>query len=93
VRLTLATVQVARALLSPAEPRQWLRDISRRAEVESGVAHPILQRMLAAEWVASWPEGHYVYYQVTKNGRREMEELLERAREDPRFKHLFQRGR
>jgi DNA-binding PadR family transcriptional regulator len=89
VRLTLATVQVARALLSPDEPRQWLRDVSRRAQVESGVAHPILQRMLAAKWLASRPEGHYVYYQVTELGRDELRELVARARKDPRFTHLF----
>lgn len=89
MRLTQATVQVARALLSPAEPRQWLRDISRRAEVESGVAHPILQRMLAEGWLEAWREDSRRYYQVTPAGRRELEGMLERAREDTRFKRLF----
>jgi len=89
VRLTLATVQVARALLSPAEPRQWLRDISRRAEVESGVAHPILQRMLGEGWLEAWREDGRRYYQVTPVGRTELEGLMVRAHEDPRFKHLF----
>lgn len=91
MRLTLATVSVARALLSQQQTRQWGRDIARRAGSESGTVHPILQRMVEAEWLEAWPEGSRRYYQVTKRGRAELEALLARARGDARFTSLFPR--
>lgn len=89
MRLTLATVLVARALLSPQQPRPWGRDIARRAGVESGSVHPILERMEHLAWVTAHHDGSRRYYQVTETGRRELEELVARARRDARFTHLF----
>lgn len=91
MRLTLATVLVARALLSMQRERQWGRDIARRAGVESGSTHPILQRMVDARWLTAQREGLHRYYQVTEDGRHELEELVARARGDARFTSLFPR--
>lgn len=97
MRLTLATVQVARALLSASESPQWGRDIGRRAAVKSGVVHPILERMITAGWLTAQrvesKEGSRRYYQITEAGRHELEGLLARAKDDPRFTHLFPAGR
>jgi DNA-binding PadR family transcriptional regulator len=93
VRLTVATVAVANALLSPQEPRPWLRDISRRTGLKSGTVHPILDRMLDKGWVTArrekTKEGSRRYYQVTELGSDELGKLVARAQQDPRFTHLF----
>jgi DNA-binding PadR family transcriptional regulator len=91
VRLTFASVSVAKALLSPSEPQLWARDIGRRTGLKSGTVQPILERMLEAKWVKAPPAitGKPRYYQVTELGRRELEEFLVRAEEDPRFTVLF----
>lgn len=85
MRLTHATVQVARTLLASPEPHQWLHDIARRSGSKTGVVHPILQRMLDAGWLADRREAQRHYYRVTDTGRRELAALLDRARGDARF--------
>jgi DNA-binding transcriptional regulator PaaX len=94
VLLTLAAVLVGRALVDQAGDRQWLADICRRAGVERGVAHPVLQRMFEAGWLEDEWEGvprppNRRYYRVTEKGLLALEGLLARARGDARFKHLF----
>lgn len=90
MRLTSATVQVSRALLSPTEPVQWLHDISLRAGYPTGVVYPILKRMRDEGWLTDQliPDGRRLY-QITDDGRRELADLLERAKRDPRFSRLF----
>lgn len=93
MHLTTATVQVAQTLLVSSESPLWGRAIGRRAGIKSGVVHPILERLLKEKWVSTWRESGRRYYQVTPAGRRELEALLVRAKDDTRFTHLFSNGR
>lgn len=91
MRLTLATVQVARILLA-ADSELWLHEITRRVGSKTGVVSPILERMLDAGWLADrWAKRQH-YYRVTDTGRRELAALLDRARDDDRFTYLFGTG-
>lgn len=97
MRLSLATVRVARAVLDPAAPDPWVRDICRRTGHTTSTVTDILERMRAKKWLTDeWrtPPGRkpHHHYQVTAVGRVELGSLLAQARNDERFKDLFPAG-
>lgn len=98
VRKTNALIQAALALLDQPDGPHWGYDLSRRTGVRSGVLYPILNRMLAANWVDSWWEdageleenrSPRRYYRLTPDGRGQLAALIDEARDDPRFSTLI----
>ncbi len=94
MRTTNAVVQVAVALMERPGDRHWGYDLSKRAEVRSGVLYPILRRMLEEGWLADgWEDttGQRPgrpprrYYEITELGAKELGALLSLAAADARF--------
>ena len=95
-------MQIAVALMADPDARHWGYDTSRQASVRSGAMYPILRRMLEQGWLADgWEDGNPAetgrpprrYYRVTSEGRKQLDALLESARTEPRFRHLFSEER
>lgn len=98
MRKTYASVQVAVALMAAPDGRHWGYDLTKRANVRSGVLYPVLTRMLEAGWLQDgWEDPATLagkrpprrYYEVTEQGRKALTELLDEARADPRFTTLI----
>lgn len=94
VRTTNAVVQVAAALMERPADQHWGYDLSKRAEVRSGVLYPILRRMLEEGWlVDGWEDATEQragrpprrYYEITQRGAEELGALLSLAAADARF--------
>lgn len=99
MRKTHASVQTALALMARPDARHWGYDLTKRAGVRSGVLYPVLTRMLNEGWLSDgWEDPATIesrrpprrYYVVTEQGRKALTELLDEAREDPRFSALLQ---
>lgn len=99
MRKTHASVQTALALMTDPDARHWGYDLTKRANVRSGVLYPVLTRMLDAGWLSDgWEDPVTIerkrpprrYYEVTTEGRKALAELLDEARTDPRFSALLQ---
>lgn len=94
MRRTTAVVQVAAALMERPGDRHWGYDLSKRAQVRSGVLYPVLRRMLEEGWLSDgWEEPAQErakrpprrYYEITERGAAELGALLSTARaEAPR---------
>lgn len=91
-------MQIAVALMADPDARHWGYEIWRSAGIRSGAMYPILWRMLEAGWLADgWEDGDPAkmgrpprrYYLVTGEGKKQLGALLESARTEPRFRHLF----
>ena len=102
MRKTHALMQIAVALMADPSAWHWGYEVSRRADVRSGVMYPILRRMLEKGWLADgWEDGEPTemgrpprrYYRVTSEGRKQLGALLESARTESRFRHLFSEER
>lgn len=98
MRRTHALIQVALALAADPEGRHWGYDLTKRANVRSGVLYPVLTRMLDAGWLSDgWEDPAEIegkrparrYHEVTEQGRKALTELLDEARIDPRFSALI----
>ena len=97
MRLTHAFVQVTLALSEDPFGRHWGYDLTRRARVRSGVLYPILERMLAEEWLTDgWEDPKEAirrpqrrYYELTDKGRNAIGAVLSQASADVRFAPLF----
>jgi PadR family transcriptional regulator, regulatory protein PadR len=97
MRKTQALVQVAMALLSgPA--RHWGYELSKQANVRSGVLYPMLTRLLREGFLEDgWEDPATIrdrrpprrYYMITDKGRRALGAVVQDARHEPRFAHLF----
>lgn len=96
-RRTRALVQVAMALLS-GPTRHWGYELSKRADVRSGVLYPMLSRMLDEGWVQDgWEDPNTLcdkrpprrYYELTPKGRLALGGVVQQARRDSRFADLF----
>ncbi len=95
MRRTHALVQVAVALMERPGDRHWGYDLSKRAEVRSGVLYPILRRMLEEGWLADgWEDTTEQraagrpprrYYEITEQGARELGAVLSVAAAEARF--------
>ena len=94
MRTTRSLVQVAVALLEEPAAKHWGYELSRRADVRSGVLYPMLTRMLNEGWLTDgWEDADAIaekrpprrYYELTDFGRAELSGLLTRARADARF--------
>lgn len=95
MRTTHTLVQVAMALLDGSEARHWGYEMSKASGVRSGAIYPILARMIDQGWIVSGREDLAEsslhgrpprrYFEVTKQGEREMTALLTAALEDARF--------
>ncbi len=94
MRRTQAVVQVAIALMERPKDRHWGYDLSKRAQVRSGVLYPILRRMLEEGWlIDGWEESVEQrakrpprrYYEITDQGASELGALLADAAADARF--------
>lgn len=93
MRTTTALVQVAVALMERPADSHWGYDLSKRAEVRSGVLYPILGRMLEEGWlVDGWEDATEQrpgrpprrYYTITELGAKELGAVLNRAAADAR---------
>ena len=91
MRTTNALVQVAVALMERPGDRHWGYDLSKRADVRSGVLYPILRRMLEEGWLTDgWEEttGQRPgrpprrYYEITEAGAKELGALRSLAPAD-----------
>lgn len=98
MRKTHASVQTALALMADPDARHWGYDLTKRANVRSGVLYPVLTRMLDAGWLSDGWEDRVEtgskrpprrYYEVTTVGRKALTELLDEARKDNRFSTLI----
>lgn len=96
MRMTHASVQTALALMADPEGRHWGYDLTKRANVRSGVLYPVLTRMLEAGWLSDgWEDPAATkrpprrFYVVTTEGRKALTELLDEARTDARFAALI----
>lgn len=98
MRKTHASVQTALALMADPEGRHWGYDLTKRADVRSGVLYPVLTRMFEAGWLSDgWEDPSEIevrrpprrYYEVTTEGRKALTELLDEARKDQRFSALI----
>ncbi len=94
VRTTKALVQVAAALMQRPGDKHWGYDLSKRAELRSGVLYPLLRRMLEEGWLADgWEDlteqragrPPRRYYEITQRGAEELGAVLSRATADARF--------
>ena len=82
--------KVAAALMTNPDERHYGYTVCRSAKMRSGVAYPILHRMLEAGWLSDgWehPRGYdgtgrppRRYYEVTELGRKELAAALEGAK-------------
>ena len=97
MRLTHSLVRVVLALAEDSFGEHYGYDLSRKAQVRSGVMYPILRRMLEEGWLTDgWQDPRDAngrparrYYSLTDEGRRQVGAVLEAAREDVRFLDLF----
>jgi PadR family transcriptional regulator PadR len=97
MRKTLASVQVAIALLERPNDQHWGYELAKRAGVRSGVLYPMLTRMLNDGWLTDgWEDPTTIqekrpprrYYELTDKGRNELRALVASARTDARFANL-----
>lgn len=97
-RRTRALVQVALALLEDPTGRHWGYELSKRADVRSGVLYPMLTRMLDEGFVQDgWEDPNTLggkrpprrYYELTHKGRLALEGIVQHAFRDSRFADLF----
>jgi PadR family transcriptional regulator PadR len=87
MRRTMAARAVARALLANPNPDafHWGYDLSKRADIPSGVLYPILARMEADGWLTSdWDDSiggrpRRRYYQLTDTGRTQLAAFVDGA--------------
>lgn len=94
MRRTHALVQVAAALMERPADRHWGYDLSKRADVRSGVLYPILRRMLEEGWLADgWEDTTQQrtagrpprrYYEITERGAQELGAVLTLAAREAR---------
>lgn len=98
MRKTQALARVLRALMEDPTGRHWGYQLSKRAEVRSGVLYPILHRMLEEGWIEDgWEDPGEIrerrpsrrYYELTPDGRAVVSQLLTEMREDVRFAGLL----
>jgi PadR family transcriptional regulator PadR len=76
--------------------RHWGYNLSKESGVRSGVLYPILHRMLEEGWLeddgrldsVSEKRPARRYYELTADGRRELDLLLGAARSEARFARL-----
>jgi len=87
---TKGQLNVARELLTDPDARWWGYDLSKRADVRSGVLYPMLTRMLDdGLLVDGWEDPATIqdrrpprrYYQLTAAGRTKLAEFLEGAKQ------------
>ena len=97
MRRTHSLVQVAIALMADPDGRHWGYDLSKRAEVRSGVLYPMLGRMFREGWLSDgWEDPADItdkrpprrYYELTAKGKDELGAVLDLARHDSRFRAL-----
>jgi PadR family transcriptional regulator, regulatory protein PadR len=100
MRMTNASVAVAAALLEQPRGKHWGYDLSRRANVRSGVLYPMLKRMLDDGWLEDgWEDPSQLtdrrsprrYYTITDIGLAQLGALMHKARDDVRFRALARR--
>jgi PadR family transcriptional regulator PadR len=98
MRMTHASVSVARVLMSDPDHEWYGYEVAKQAAVKSGVLYPILSRMRAQDWIVShWEDTdqHHearpsrYYCQVTPKGRQALRAMLDTACTDRRFKDWF----
>jgi PadR family transcriptional regulator PadR len=98
--MTNASIAVVAALLEQPRAKHWGYDLSRRANVRSGVLYPMLQRMLDDGWLEDgWEDPNQLtekrsprrYYTITKAGLEELGALMHKARQDVRFRTMVGR--
>lgn len=97
MRKTHALVQVAMALLDDPAGKHWGYELSKQAGVRSGVMYPMLTRMLDECWVTDgWEDEATIpekrpprrYYELTDEGRLQLDAILQQAQCDARFRGL-----
>jgi PadR family transcriptional regulator, regulatory protein PadR len=78
--------------------RHWGYELSKQAEVRSGVLYPMLTRLVREGLLADgWEDPATIrdrrpprrYYVVTDKGRQVLGAVVQDARREPRFAHLF----
>lgn len=99
VRMTRHLVRVAMALMDQPRARHWGYELFKRSGVRPGALYPMLTRLLDESWLtAHWEDDRAAneekrpprrYYQLTDKGREKLGAVVERARGEPRFAHLF----
>lgn len=80
MRQTKSLASVALVLMEDADALHWGYELSRQADVRSGVLYPILARMLEAGWLTDgWEDPAGItgrpprrYYRLTDRGRSEL---------------------
>jgi DNA-binding PadR family transcriptional regulator len=98
-RVTLQTVQVAKALLEASEPI-WGLELVRKTGLLSGTIYPILDRLEEANWVVSeWetsntrPGPRRRLYHLTAEGRLGTVSLISLTQVDPKKKQRHELAR
>lgn len=85
MRKTQALIQVAWALMESPTAQHWGYELSKQANVRSGVLYPMLTRLVNEGWLADgWEDPSTIqgrpprrYYELTDKGRRELGALLQ----------------
>jgi PadR family transcriptional regulator PadR len=95
--MTHALIEVALALMEDPTGRHWGYELTKQAGVRSGVLYPVLHRMLDVGWLDDgWEDPAQLkgkrpprrYYELTDEGRLALGALLQKARNDARFRSL-----
>jgi PadR family transcriptional regulator PadR len=85
------------ALLDQPDQRHWGYELAKTTGIRSGVLYPMLTRMLEAGWLTDgWEDPAAIqekrpprrYYELTKEGRRQLGALVVKAQTDRRFANL-----
>jgi PadR family transcriptional regulator PadR len=86
------------ALMDQPTDRHWGYKLSQKADIRSGVLYPMLTRLLDEGLLADgWEDPTTIqdhrpprrYYTVTDKGLQELGAVIQNARREPRFAHLF----
>lgn len=80
------------ALMERPQDQHWGYELSKRADIRSGVLYPLLRRMLEERWLEDgWEDRETVkgrpprrYYELTDKGREALGAMLDAARPAPR---------
>lgn len=97
MRLTHALVALALELVADPGGRHWGYKLSKDSGVRSGVMYPLLARMLNEGWlVDGWEDEAETggqrpprrYYRLTDVGLEELGGVLQRARNEVRFRGM-----
>ena len=91
MRRTKSLLTVAMALMEDPRGQHWGYELSKRADIRSGVLYPVLRRMEEEGWLEDgWEDQAAVkgrpprrYYELTDKGREALGGMLDAVRPAP----------